>query len=83
MSNYLEFQKIKSEYFNSDGEFYGGFTGCSPVSSIMENMNKTIQEIADETKLLINQIEMSNYVNETEHNLKNNKHFNNLKRLLL
>ena len=83
MSNYLEFQEIKSEYFNSDGELYGGFTGCSPVSNIIEKMNKTIDEMADEIKLLISQIEMSNYVNETGHNLKNNKHFNNLKRIVI
>ena len=83
MSNYLDFQEIKSEYFNSDGEFYGGFTGCSPAKEITEKMNKTIEEMAEGMKLLINQIEKSDYVDETGHNLKNNKHFNNLKKMVL
>ena len=56
MSNYVEFKEIKSDYFNSDGEFYGGFTGCSPVKNIMEKMNITIDEMADEIKCLIQQL---------------------------
>jgi hypothetical protein len=83
MSKYLEFQEIKSEYFNSDGELYGGFTGCSPVKNIAELMDETITEIAEAVKLLIHQIEMCDYVDKNGYNLQNNKTFNHLKQLML
>jgi len=82
MSNYLEFQEIKSDYFNADGEFYGGFTGCSPVKNIMEKMNKTIEEMAEHSKRLVAQIESFDFINKEPLNLKDSEHFINLKKYI-